>query len=75
MYLDDLWMVFEETTQPSRSIEMKGSISCTPYFKSYQLLPSTINHIDLYEWLTKDNNALLLWGKEGGHYFVKPITR
>lgn len=73
MYLDDLWMVFEETRQPAETIDMKGSLPCSDYFKGYQLLPEKINNIDTYKWLTKENHALLLWGKDG-HYFVKPDT-
>jgi hypothetical protein len=73
MYLDGLWMVFEETTQASNEIDTKDSIMCTAYFKQYNLLPATIHNKDTYNWLTQDGNALLLWGKDG-KYFVKPTT-
>jgi hypothetical protein len=73
MYLDDLWMVFEETEEPAETIDMKSSIPCTAYFKQYNLLPATIDGQDTYSWLTAGNNALLLWGKNG-QYFVKPTT-
>ena len=73
MYLDGLWMVFEETTLPADTIDMKESIECGAYFNGYQLLPEKIHAIDTYEWLTKENHALLLWGKDG-HYYVKPAS-
>ncbi len=73
MYLDGLWMVFEESDLPAATIDMGKSIQCGAYFKGYHLLPGEINDIDTYAWLTKENNALLLWGKEG-HYFVKPTN-
>src|SRR5690348_9026655 len=69
MYLEDRWMVFEETELPSESLNPKDGMQCENYFRKYHLLPATINGVDTYEWLSNQSNALLLWGRDT-HYFV-----
>lgn len=74
MYLDGLWMVFEETKSPADTLDTKDGIPCTAYFKKYHLLPATIQGVDTYNWLTQSGNALILWGQDN-HYFVKAASR
>jgi len=73
MYLDGLWMVFEETKLAAEGLDTNQGILCTPYYKQYHLLPSTIEGKDTYDWLRISGNALLLWGKDE-HYFIKALT-
>lgn len=74
VYLEEPWMVFEETTQAAENIDMKDSIKLEGYFKQYHLLPALIDEEDTYEWLKNHTHALLLWGKDS-RYFVKKATR
>jgi len=70
IYLEEPWMVFEETKIPSEKIDSKEGIMLVGYFKKYHLLPATFQGMDTYKWLSQSGKALLLWGKEN-HYFVK----
>ena len=74
MYLEDRWMVFEESQLLAENLNPKDGIQCKYYFRKYHLLPASIDGTDTYEWLKNPSNALLLWGNET-HYFVKPVTK
>ena len=62
MYLQQPWMVFEETSEKSSEISSNGAIELEYYFNRFHLLPSTINGTDTYKWLSEPDNALLVWG-------------
>lgn len=74
MYIDDMWMVFEETETKSRSINIKNAIPLQFYAHRYQLLPEKINNTDTYDWLKDTKNALLVWALEN-KYFALPVKR
>ena len=72
MYLEEPWMVFEETKESTSTISSEGSIPMEFYLNRYYLVPAEINGQDTYQWLKDKNNALLIWA-QGIRYFVKPI--
>lgn len=74
MYLEQSWMVFEETKEKSENISTTGSIPLEFYLNRYQLIPSEIKGEDTYKWFTNPHNALLVWGIQN-KYFAKPIKR
>lgn len=70
MYLEEPWMVFEETKTPVSKIRKQNSQELRFYFNKFFLLPEDFEGIDTYKWLSKRKNKLLLWG-ENGKYFIK----
>lgn len=70
MYLEEPWMVFEETKTPVSKIRKSNSQELRFYFNKFFLLPEDFEGTDAYEWLKKPNHKFLLWG-ENGKYFIK----
>lgn len=70
IYLQEPWVIFEETDQPVGKINSKEAVQLEFYRNRFNLLPKKFKRQDTYKWLSKPGNALLLWGKDN-HYFVK----
>lgn len=73
MYLEEPWIVFEETQDKAGSLDQSSAVPLEFYLSRYHLLPPQIKGKDTYKWL-KEGNALLVWGV-GSHYFAKPIEK
>lgn len=74
VYIQDLWIVFEETNQEAGKIELEDGVALEVYKLRYHLLPAKFKRQDTYEWIKKAGNALLVWGKDY-KYFVKGAKR
>lgn len=70
MYIEEPWMVFEETKIPVSLITKENSERLRFYRNKFYLLPEKFEGIDTYEWLKIPGNKLLLWGEED-KYFIK----
>jgi hypothetical protein len=70
IYLEEPWIIFEETNQPAAQISPQEAVELELYRHRFNLLPKKIKRQDTYQWLQKLGNALLLWGTNSG-YFVK----
>lgn len=70
VYIEDLWIVFEETNILATEIDNDEAVPLELYSNRFNLLPEKFRRQDTYEWLSKPGNKLLLWGKNN-HYFVK----
>lgn len=68
VYIEDMWIVFQETTKVSSSISMVKASQLEFYVGRYHLLPSMCDGIDTYQWLKQKNNALLVWGVGSKYY-------
>lgn len=74
MYIEEPWMIFEETKKTSGNISRQGSLELRYYRNRFHILPPAIKGVDTYKWLQSPGNAFLLWAV-GSHYFVKPYKR
>lgn len=74
IYIEGLWVVFEETNILSPEISLEESEKLEPYAKRYHLLPERLRRQDSFDWVSKEGNAALFWGKDN-YYFVKPFKR
>ena len=74
LYVEEPWMVFEETLFSAENIDLADGEECEFYQGRYHLLPATFKRQDTYEWLKKPGNALLLWGV-GNRYYIKASNR
>lgn len=74
VYIKDQWLVFHETDLLAEKMKNETSVQMEFYFNKFYLLPEKIRRQDAYEWLSKEGNAILLWG-QGNKYFVIPVEK
>lgn len=74
IYIQEGWVIFRETDLPSGAIDLQESEKLEVYARRYHLLPERLRRQDSFDWISKEGNAALFWGKDN-HYFVKPFKR
>lgn len=70
IYINEPWVVFEETDQESKSIPLDESMPLIFYKNRYYLLPQKVKRQDSFKWLQKKGNVLLFFFREG-RYLIK----
>ncbi len=70
MYIEEPWMIFQESKCLSKEINQAGAVPLEFYYHRYHLLPKTFRKVDTYLWLKLPGHKMLLWGKDN-HYFIK----
>lgn len=74
MYVEEPWMIFEETKEKVDELSTKSAQELEFYQNRFYLLPSEYEGMDTYDWLKQSGNALLLWGA-GTHYYIQASKR
>ena len=68
VFANEGWIVFRETDIPSETIDNQNADKLEFYAGRFYLLPAIINKRNTYEWIQKENNALLLWARDDKFY-------
>lgn len=75
IFIKDSYLLFKESGTPVSEIKLTGGQKeAQLYQKRYHLIPAEIEGEDSFIWLSKSDNAVLFFGKNG-KYFVKPAKR
>ncbi|OGE15956.1 hypothetical protein A3F00_04900 [Candidatus Daviesbacteria bacterium RIFCSPHIGHO2_12_FULL_37_11] len=74
IYVEEPWVVFEETDIKVDQIEMNKTEPLKLYQYKFQLLPAKFKRQNTYQWMSRPSNALLLFGKDL-KYYIKAFKR